>query len=66
VLKLKEIDKNSIELSGLNFQDSPDFADAFIQSAAYKDGTELSEDELDVLNSNHADFVYDCILDRVY
>ena len=64
-LDFEKLDISSIELDGIDTNDYPDFVDAFICNAAYKDGTELSDDELDELNNDGA-FVYDCVIDHLF
>lgn len=44
--------------------DSPDFVDAFIESAEYE-GRALTEDELDELNENR-DFVHSCVMNTLH
>ncbi len=53
-----------VEVDGIDTRDYPDFCDAFIASATYK-GRPMSERELDRLNEDY-DFLYDCIVDRIY
>jgi hypothetical protein len=48
----KAIDQSSIQFENIYSWDAPDYVDAFISSAAYIDGTELTESELEELNSN--------------
>ena len=60
--KLKDI--VDIEMDGIDSKDYPDFADAFIQSAAWKNGTALTEEELEELNEN-SDFVHEHALDQM-
>jgi hypothetical protein len=56
-----------IEVDGIDMSDYPDFCDAFIATAFWKDtGVELSEAELDELNDNHGEFVYDHVIKRIY
>ena len=49
---------DNIEVEGIDFKDYPDFCDAFIASADYN-GVEMTEEQLEDLNINHADFTYD-------
>lgn len=55
---------DDIELDGIDHRDYPDFCDAYICSASYK-GRDMSDSELDRLNQD-SDFVYQCVLDKVY
>lgn len=56
----------NIEFDGIDYDDCPDFVDAFIVSASWKDtGKDLTEDELDKLN-NDSNFVYEALMDYLY
>lgn len=55
-----------VEVEGVDYSDAPDFCDAFISRAWWKDGTELSDNELDLLNEEHGEFVYEKIVDHIY
>ena len=48
----KEVNWNSIEIGGVDPNDYPDFADAFIEYAEYEDGTPLTDEELYQLDSD--------------
>ena len=55
-----------IEVDDIHGWDAPDFCDAYISHAAWKDsGKELTEAELDKLNENGS-FVYQCVEAQVY
>ena len=45
----KEVDMSTIEVDGIDPSDYPDFADAYISSAEFADGTALDDTELDEL-----------------
>lgn len=64
MLNLKEID--SVEFENIDWNDYPDFCDAYIVSATWKNGTDLTEAELDLLNFDHRDFVYDMLMKHLY
>lgn len=53
-----------VEVDGIDFQDYPDFVDAFIASAVY-DGKEMSDEMLDELNENY-DFVYESVTNHIF
>ncbi len=61
-MDLTKIDNIMIE--GIDHTDHPDYCDAFISSADL-DGVEMDDDQLDDLNENHADFVYDAVLNFI-
>jgi hypothetical protein len=62
--KRQNLDILDVEVEGINTSDYPDFCDAYITKAAWSDGTELTEDELDELN-NDSDFVYRSVLNYI-
>ena len=57
------IDLQSVEIEGLERHEYPDFANAHIIYATYKNGTPLSYEELDQLNSEESTqlFIHDKI-----
>ena len=56
-----------VDVDGIDTGDYPDFCDAFITYAVWKDTlTELTEEELTELNETHPDFVYECVIDRLF
>lgn len=48
------------ELDGIDYNDYPDFCDAFILKASYK-GKDATYEELDWLNEQ-SDFIYELVL----
>lgn len=62
-LDLKKIE--DIEFDGIDHHDSPDYCDAFICRASYE-GRELTEDELNNINDNERDFVYEKLMNYLY
>jgi len=54
----------NIKVDGIDFNDYPDFVDAYIYSADY-DGKPMTEEQIDELNEN-VDFVYDCVYSQLY
>ena len=51
----------NVEVEDVDMRDYPDFCDAFISYAEHEDGTPLSDDELEDLNDNHSDVVYEYV-----
>lgn len=52
-----------IDIDGIDNRDYPDYVDAYISAAEWKDtGCSLSEKELDELNEEHVDFVYEEVI----
>ena len=49
-----EIEMSSVEVDGVDTADFPDFSDSFISYAEFKNGTPLSDEELDQLNDSSA------------
>ena len=56
---------DNIDIDGIDWADFPDFTDAYIDSCDY-DGVEMTDDQLDDLNDNYADFVYEAVLAYIY
>ena len=63
-IKLDYSQIEDVEVDGIDTKDYPDFCDAFISSATYM-GRDMTDDELDALNSD-SDFVYEAIQDKLY
>jgi hypothetical protein len=59
----KQIVFNSIEIDGIDYHDYPDFVDAYPTYAEYEDGTPLTEDELNNIDSQ---LMYDRIMEIIY
>jgi hypothetical protein len=59
----KEIDFSTLEFSGIDPDDYPDFSDAYVDYAEYEDGTPLTDDELDRLDIHDED-IYDALMNR--
>lgn len=56
-----------IEIDGIDMSDYPEFCDAFISAASWKDtGVALSDSELDELHDLHPDFVYESVVASLY
>jgi hypothetical protein len=68
IINNMKIDVNkleNIEVEGIDTRDYPDFVDAFI-SYAEIDGVKLEDRQLDYLNDNHPNLVYDCVINKLY
>ena len=68
IINNMKIDVNkleNIEVEGIDTKDYPDFVDAFI-SYAEIDGVKLEDRQLDYLNDNHPNLVYDCVINKLY
>lgn len=53
-----------IEVEGIDFNDAPDFSDAYISSARYY-SRPMTEQELEELNEDR-DFVYSKVQETIY
>jgi hypothetical protein len=59
-------DITNYQLENVDTKDYPDFVDAFISYAEWTDtGRPLTEEELDILNSDHKDFIHQLVMDEV-
>jgi len=56
-----------ITVDGVDTKDYPDFCDAYIDSAVWKDsGKDLTDEELDELNDEEREFVYEQVWDSIF
>lgn len=55
----KKIDYNSLVLGGVDYNDAPDFCDAYFTYGQYDDGTEIEDSVLDELSDS--DYKYERI-----
>jgi len=65
--KTKELDYSLISdiiIEGIDYSDYPDFCDAYIADATY-DGEPMTNEQLEIIN-NDTQFVYDCVIDRIF
>ena len=60
----KKINAFSIEVDGVDMRDYPDFCDAYIDYAEYADGTPLTDAELDLLQNQESDYVYELVINK--
>ena len=56
---------SNIEVENVNHHDYPDYCDAFISNADYK-GKPMTEKQLDDLNNNYGEFVYESVIQNLY
>jgi hypothetical protein len=61
----KEVDTTSLVVDGLDITDAPDYCDAYFSEGCFKDGTEMSDDELWMLGED-GDLLYDHIIGTIY
>lgn len=62
----KQVDVSSLEIDDVDSRDYPDFSDAFLSSGFFVDGTEMSEDELDMFRDQHSDIFWDLAYNSLY
>ena len=55
----KKIDRASLEIEDVDPRDYPDFCDAHFSYATFEDGTKLTDDELDQLNYEYPEDVWE-------
>lgn len=60
----KEINYRSLEIDGIDYNDAPDFCDAYFCYGEYTDGTEIEDEVLEELSGSDAK--YECIYNTVY
>ena len=59
IIDNKEVDLSTIELDNVFLWDYPEYCDAFVSFAKFKDGTELKSNELDIITDNYPELVND-------
>lgn len=51
-LNISNLDLSSLCIDGIDTGDAPDFCDAFVCEAQWNDGTELTEEEMEMIPSD--------------
>ncbi len=62
----KEIDEGTVVIDGVDTRDYPDFSDAYVGEAFFTDGEKLTEEQLEAVQENHADWVYELLIEHLY
>jgi hypothetical protein len=62
-INTKKID--NIEFDGIDMDDYPDFCDAFVVSADMN-GWPMNSEELEDLNENYREFIYEKLIDKLF
>lgn len=55
----------NIQFSDIDHCDYPDYSDAHVSYAEY-DGEAMTEEQLDALNDEYRDFVYEKLMDWIF
>ena len=55
---------SNVVVGGIDYSDYPDFCDAYIESAWY-DGAEMTPEQLEII-ANDSQFVYDCVIAKIF
>jgi len=58
-LDLALVNESTIEVEGVDMKDYPDFCDAFLGYAEFNDGTVLDDIQMEELNEQCVDLIYD-------
>ena len=53
-----------LKFDGIDYQDAPDYCDAYIVSGKY-DGVELTQEQIDELNED-TDFIHEQLMDYLF
>lgn len=62
----KKVDRRSLSVDGVHAWDYPDFCDAYLIDATFEDGTPLTDDEMDQLNEEYPDVVWEMAYDSLH
>jgi hypothetical protein len=57
----KVVDTGSLEIDGVDGRDAPDFSDAYFSAGQFKDGTDMTDEELNELADEHPDLLHEMI-----
>jgi hypothetical protein len=61
---MKEINYDTLEIAGIDYNDVPDFSDAYFYYGEYVDGTKIEDAVLEDLSCS--DIKYEFIRNKVY
>ena len=53
IINGKEVRRSTISVVGIDMSDYPDFCDAYVEEAEFKDGTPLTDMELEQLTQDY-------------
>ena len=59
----KEVDITTIEVDNISASDYPDFSDAYASKAQFTDGTELTDDQLSMLDDKYSYLINNAAVD---
>jgi hypothetical protein len=62
----KVVDVYSLDFEDIDTKDYPDFADAYVVSGSFEDGSKMSDADLEKFQDEHRDLVHRLIHDRIY
>lgn len=55
----KEVDLASLEVEDVDVADYPDFSDAFLSAGSFKDGTDMTDEEMQAFQDEYPDIVHE-------
>jgi hypothetical protein len=61
----KAVEESSLTVEGATWQDYPDLVDTFFAEGCYVDGSDLSDEDLDLLNETEYDLLYELAMDSL-
>jgi hypothetical protein len=62
----KEVDRGSLWVEDVDTRDYPDFCDAHFVGACFVDGTPLTDDEVEQLNTKYSDVLWEMALESLH
>ncbi len=62
----KEVDVNSLQVDGVDTRDYPDFSDAYFSDGQFEDGSDMSDEELEMLRDEHGDLLHELVFDSLH
>jgi len=62
----KTVDRASLSVEGVHAWDYPDFCDAHFVGATFEDGTPLTDEEMEKLNENYSDVLWEMAYESLH
>ena len=59
------VDVHSLEIDGIDMTDYPDFVDAYFSAGQFKDGRDMSDEELEALKEQDSDLFYEVLQGKI-
>jgi hypothetical protein len=65
LIDLDVVDLSSLQIEGIYLDDYPDFCDAYFSEGKRKDGTQLTDEELDGITEDYPFMLHEMAMDAI-